>query len=215
MEGEVLRLLPAVASGLALVLSLVNLFLQRRDRHPRLRIRVRYEYRAGGVAAEGGREDTLPQIHDDSQEGLYLRLGDFMREYALEYPQGSPVVRFALSNEGEKSIYLDGVRLVLRAGVWPFGERLVVDPTEDSVVPYELSRETANAIRGRKEREGPLELVPGDGVGYKFELIRLAGALEREGYRGNLRLVLEATDRLGATYRRRFRVSTDLWAQPR
>ncbi len=83
------------------------------------------------------------------------------------------------------------------------------------MVPYELSRETANAIHKRKEREGPLELVPGDGVGYKFELIRLADTLEREGYTGNLRLVLEATDRLGSTYRRRFRVNTDLWAQPR
>jgi len=38
---------PTVVSVLALVLSLVNLYLQRRDRKPRLKIRSRYEYRVG------------------------------------------------------------------------------------------------------------------------------------------------------------------------
>jgi hypothetical protein len=70
----------AAASVLALVLSLANLYLQRRDRSPRLRIRVRYEYRAG--TSEGSSRDIPgggrppPRIHDGSQEGLYLLLGD-------------------------------------------------------------------------------------------------------------------------------------------
>ncbi len=93
---------PTVVSVLALVLSLVNLYLQRRDRRPRLKIRVRYEYRVGVPEAGVSGGSPAPQVHDESQEGLYLRLGDFLREHGVvEYPRGSPVVRFAVSNEGE------------------------------------------------------------------------------------------------------------------
>ena len=66
----------AAASILALVLSLVNLYLQRRDRTPRLKIRVRYEYRVEPAEETPG-EAGPPRVHDDSQEGLYLRLGIF------------------------------------------------------------------------------------------------------------------------------------------
>lgn len=40
---------PMVVSLLALVLSLFNLYLQRRDRQPLLEIRARCEYRTGGL----------------------------------------------------------------------------------------------------------------------------------------------------------------------
>src|SRR5215210_6922268 len=125
---------PTVVSLLALVLSLFNLYLQRRDRRPRLEIRVRYEYRID--TPDGASDaDTLPQIHDSSQEGLYLLLGTFLREYGLKYPQGSPVVRFALSNRGDKVLYLASIRLVFRPGSRLFGDRLVLNPTEDRVLP--------------------------------------------------------------------------------
>jgi hypothetical protein len=55
---------------------------------------------------------------------------------------------------------------------------------------------------------------PGDGVGYKFELVRLANTLKAEGHAGNVRLALEVTDRLGQVHRRPFDVNTDLWAYP-
>src|ERR687893_536856 len=62
------QILPTVASLLALALSLVNLYLQRRDRRPRLRIRTRYEYRVGDSMSQHDREDgALPRIHYDSQ----------------------------------------------------------------------------------------------------------------------------------------------------
>ncbi len=205
------------ASVLALALSLLNLYLQRRDRRPRLRIRVRYEYRAGSPDEDSDKDPAAaPRIHDDSQEGLYLRLGDFLREYGLGYPQGSAVVRFAASNEGERTLYLESVRLVLRPKPPLFsGERLVLDPVEERVIPYELARETANVL-GQHGNEGlPVELVPGDGVGYRFELVRLANVLRREGHTGNVRLMLEVTDRLGNAYRRPFSVNTDLWAYPK
>jgi len=60
-----------------------------------------------------------------------------------------------------------------------------------------------------------VDLVPGDSVGYKFELVRLANTLKQEGYAGNTRLTLEATDRIGNAYRRRVEVNIDLWAYPR
>src|ERR687895_2583336 len=108
------------ASVLALVLSLLNLYLQRRDRRPRLKIRVRYEYQVGAseAASPAGSQgvSAAPQVHDESQEGLYLRLGDFLREHGVEYPHGSAVVRFAISNEGERVAYLNAVRLVFREG---------------------------------------------------------------------------------------------------
>jgi len=59
-----------------------------------------------------------------------------------------------------------------------------------------------------------VELVPGDGVGYRFELVRLANTLTKEGHAGNIRMTLEATDRLGNAYRQPFEVNTDLWAYP-
>ena len=199
---------PAVVSVLALVLSLVNLYLQRRDRRPRLKIRVRYEYRVGVPEAGGS---PAPQVHDESQEGLYMRLGDFLREHGVEYPRGSPVVRFAISNEGERAAYLNAVRLVFREGR-PLGRRMVLDPVQKRVLPLHLARDAAN-VAGSGAAEGlPVELVPGNGVGYRFSLTRLANTLEKEGHAGNVRLSLEATDRLGNAYGRPFRVNTDLWA---
>jgi hypothetical protein len=47
-------------------------------------------------------------------------------------------------------------------------------------------------------------------VGYRFELIRLANTLRSEGHPGNVRMALEATDRLGNVHRRPFGVNTDL-----
>ena len=202
---------PIAVSLLALVLSLFNLYLQRRDRRPRLEIRARYEYRTATSDETSGEDVPPPLLHDDSQEGLYLLLGDFLREYGLEYPQGSPVVRFALSNKGDKVLYLAGIRLVFRTGNRLFGDRSVLDPMEDRVLPLELAEGVANVLgQGRL----PVELVPGDGVGYRFELIRLSNALVKEGHTGNVRLALEATDRLGNIYRRPFGVNTDLWAYP-
>jgi hypothetical protein len=203
---------PALVSLLALLLSLFNLYLQRRDRRPRVEIRARYEYRVG--TTDGASEaDALPQIHDDSQEGLYLLLGDFLREHGLGYPQGTPLVRFALSNKGDKVVYLDHIRLVFRTGGRLFGDRLVLDPAEDRVLPLELAEGVANVLSqgGRL----PMDLAPGDGAGYRFELIRLANTLRKEGHAGNIRITLEATDRLGNVYRRHFAVDTDLWAYPR
>jgi hypothetical protein len=220
VDDTLAQLWTAAASGLALVLSLANLYLQRRDQGSRLAIRVRYEYRAG--TPEGSSEDKGHpplRIHDDSQEGLYLLLGDFLREHELAYPQGSPVVRFSLSNEGQREIFLDTVRLVFHSqGRWPrSGEMLVLDPAGDRVLPLDLAEGLANVlVRDRGDRGGelPVRLPPGDGVGYKFELVRLANTLGREGYSGNVRLALEVADRLGNVHRRRFYVNTDLWAYP-
>lgn len=206
MTGETLAQFgTTVASVLALVLSLLNLYLQRRDRHPRLRIRMRYEYRAG-------RSDAAPRIHDDSQEGLYLLLGDFLREHGLEYPQGSAIVRFALSNEGGRAVYVDSVRLVFHPGGPLSSKHLVFDPLEDRVLPLDLAGATANIVSGERDRRRPVELVPGDGVGYKFELVRLANTLKAEGYTDNIRLTLEARDRTGRIYRLPFKINTNLWA---
>jgi hypothetical protein len=215
VDGVLTQTLPTAASLLALALSLVNLYLQRRDRRPRLRIRVRYEYRVGGSPVESEGEDAPPpRIHYDSQEGLYLRLGDFLREYALEYPQGTPLIRFSLSNEGERAIYLASIRLVLRPGRRLSRKRLVLDPVEERVISSELTGGTSNLIHS-KDYDRTVELVPGDSAGYKFEIVRLANTLKQEGYAGNICLMLEATDRTGNAYRRRFEVNTDLWAYPR
>ena len=215
-SGALTQALPTVASVLALALSLVNLYLQRRDRRPRLKIRARYEYRVGGQSAETDHEDASPpRIHYDSQEGLYLRLGDFLREYALDYPQGTPLIRFSLSNEGERPIYLASIRLTLRAGKRLSRERLVLDPVEDRTLSSELAGVTSNLLHSEGEAGRTVELVPGDSAGYKFELVRLANTLKQEGYAGNIRLTLEATDRIGNAYCRRFEVNTDLWAYPR
>ena len=212
MGGEHLAQVgPAAASVLALVLSLIGLYLQRRDRSPRLKIRARYEYRP---TTRDEAHDGTPRIYDGSQEGLYLLLGDFLREYGLDYPQGSPVVRFAISNEGERVVYLESLRLVFRAGTRRFGDRLVLDPVEERVIPHDLARGTVNVLDHGADRQGPVELVPGDSVGYKFELTRLANTLRKEGHTGNIRLTLETTDRLGKAYRRSFSVNTNLWAYP-
>lgn len=212
MSGELLvQVGPAATSMLALALSLIGLYLQRRDRSPRLKIRVRYEYRPG--TRDEANEGT-PRIYDDSQEGLYLLLGDFLREYGLKYPQGSPVVRFAISNEGERVVYLESLRLVFRASNSQFGDRLVLDPVEERVIPYDLARGTINVLDHGAAQRGPVELVPGDSVGYKFELTRLANTLRKQEHTGNVRLTLEATDRLGKVYRRPFSVDTNLWAYP-
>lgn len=201
-----------MVSALALALSVTNLYLQRRDRRPRLRIRARYEYRAvvSGGADEG---DGLLQVHDDSQEGLYMLLGDFLREHGLRYPQGTPMVRFSVSNEGSRTVYLDGVRIVFRPG-GRYKDRMVLDPVESRVLSYELAEGAGNVI-GRGGGRQRVELVPGDGVGYRFGLIRLANTLMNEGYTGNIRLALEVTDRLGGVHRHPFSVSTDLWAYPK
>ena len=209
-EGNLAQVGPAAVSLLALLFSLFNLYLQRRDRRPRLEIRARYEYRVD-TPDEASDADALPQIHDDSQEGLYLLLGDFLREHRLEYPQGTPVVRFVLSNKGDKVVYLDSIRLLFRTGGRPFGERLVLDLIEDRVLPFELAEGVANVLG---QGGPPVELVPGDGVGYRFELIRLANTLTKEGHTGNICLTLEATDRLGNVYRRHFEANTNLWAYP-
>ena len=213
--GEVLTQVGTTATSvLALVLSLLNLYLHRRDRRPRLRIRVRYEYRTDASGEAPNKDSPPPRIHDDSQEGLYLRLGDFLREYGLNYPQGSAVVRFAVSNEGESAIYLESVKLVLRPN-FPFFDRLVLDPVEDKVVHYELARGTTADIIGQHGGEKvAVELVPGDGAGYKFELTRLGNILRKEGYTGNVRLMLEVTDRVGNVYVYPFSINTDLWAYP-
>lgn len=165
MGGESLAQLgPALVSLLALLLSLFNLYLQRRDRRPRLEIRARYEYRVD--ALDGASEaDALPQIHDDSQEGLYLLLGDFLREHGLGYPQGTPLVRFALSIKGDKAIYLDGLRLVFRTGGRLLGDGLVLDPVEDRVLSLELAEGVANVLG--QGGSLPVELAPGDSTGYR------------------------------------------------
>ncbi len=226
MGGELLAQAgPAAVSVLALLLSLASLYLQRKDRRPRLGIRVRYEYRAASSEGASGEGPSLPGMHDGSQEGLYLLLGDFLREHGLRYPRGTPVVRFALSNEGERQIFLDAVRLVVRPGgeAQRFGARLggrasggwpVLDPTEGRVLPAGLAGRTANVLTAGGEDANPVELAPGDGVGYRFGLIRLADILKGEGYTGNVNLALEVTDRLGNVYNRPFEVNTDLWAHP-
>jgi hypothetical protein len=202
--GELLTQVGTTATSvLALVLSFLNLYLHRRDRRPRLTIRARYEYRVDAPAEEPNKDPSPPRIHDDSQEGLYLRLGDFLREYGLAYPQGSPVVRFAVSNEGERAIYLESVKLVLRPNPPFFGDRLVLVPVADKVI-------------GQHEGEKPpVELVPGDGVGYKFELTSLGNILRKEEYTGNVRFILEVADRPGNVYVCPFSVNTDLWAYPK
>jgi hypothetical protein len=125
------------------------------------------------------------------------------------------LIRFSLSNEGERPIYLEGIRLTLRAGKRLSRELLVLDPAEDRILSSELARVTSNLLSSESEPGKTVELVPGDSAGYKFELVRLANTLKQEGYTGNTRLTLEATDRVGNTYRRRFEVNTDLWAYPR
>lgn len=210
------QILPTVASLLALALSLVNLYLQRRDRRPRLRIRTRYEYRVGDPTSQHDRESgASPRIHYDSQEGLYLRLGDFLREYDLEYPKGTPLVRFSLSNEGERDIYLSNIQLTLKAGKGLFRERLVLNPVEDRILSPELAGATSNLLHFEGNGGRTVELIPGGSAGYKLELVRLANTLKQEGYTGNIPITLEAADRIGNIYRTRFEVNTDLWAYPK
>ena len=198
---------------MALLLSILNLYLQRKDRRPQLKIRVRYEYRAAPPTATDRETEPL-RIHDDSQEGLYLLLGDFLREHGLTYPQGSPVVRFAISNAGQRTVYIDSVRLALHTGGTRFGEQLVFDPSEERLIPADLAKDQTNIVLSgkRTRRRHPLELVPGDAIGYSFELIRLANTLKAAGHLGNVRMRLEVSDRLGKIHRCQFGVDTDLWA---
>lgn len=193
------------------MLSILNLYLQRKDRRPHLRLRVRYEYRATSPAATDREAEPL-RIHDDSQEGLYLLLGDFLREHGLTYPQGSPVVRFAISNAGQRTVYIDSVRLALRTGGPGSGGRLVFDPSEERLIPADLAEDQANILSRKITQRRPLELVPGDAIGYSFELIRLANTLKAAGHLGNVRMRLEVSDRLGRIHRCQFGVDTDLWA---
>lgn len=81
-------------------------------------------------------------------------------------------------------------------------------------MPVRLAGEAAGILGQRPKARRPVELLPGDGVGYKFGLIRLANILKQEGHTGNVRLILEAVDRLGNIHRRPFEVNTDLWAYP-
>ncbi len=196
------------------MLSVINLYLQRKDRRPHLRIRVRYEYRTAPPTASGDDAESL-RVHDDSQEGLYLLLGDFLREHGLSYPQGTPVVRFAISNAGQRTVYIDSVHLTLRtAGGLQSGERLVFDPSEERLIPADFAEDQTNIILygKRARRRRPLELVPGDAVGYSFELVRLANTLKSAGHSGKVRMALEVSDRLGKVHRCLFGVNTDLWA---
>jgi hypothetical protein len=206
----------AAASVLALVLSVFSLYLQRRDRRPRLEIRVRYEYRAAPLDGASPGDPDPPAIHDRSQEGLYLLLGDFLREYGLEYPQGTPLVRFALANKGTQPIYLDSIRLVVVRPRAPRGRWLILDPAGDRLVPLELAGGEPTNVLGTAARRGDAaELAPADSVGYRFELTRLANTLKGEGYSGNVRLALRVKDRLGREHVRPFDVNTDLWAYPK
>jgi hypothetical protein len=122
-------------------------------------------------------------------------------------------VRFALSNKGDRAVYLHGIRLVFRTGGRLFGDRLVIDPVEDRVLLLELADGVANVLG--QGGSLPVELAPGDSTGYRFELIRLANMLKKESYTGNIRITLEAIDRLGNVYRRPFSIDTDLWAYTR
>jgi hypothetical protein len=169
------------ASVLAMVLSVFSLYLQRRDRRPRLEIRVRYEYRAAPLDGASPGDPDPPAIHDRSQEGLYLLLGDFLREYGLEYPQGTPLVRFALANKGTQPIYLDSIRLVVVRPREPRGRRLILDPAGDRVVPLELAGGEPANVLGAARRGNAVELVPADSVGYRFELTRLANTPRARG----------------------------------
>lgn len=204
----VVEVAPVALSTLALGFSVFSLYFQRRDRRPLLEVRCRYEYQVGGSVVEGR------SIHDHSQERLYLLLGDFLREYDLDYAQGTPVVRFALSNRGEREIYLDSLRLVMggaqmlprifrrRRAVW------VVDPVREKVTEEALAQESANLLRSGRV----VELVPGDSAGYRFELVPLSRLLCEAGCEGEVLLALEAGDRLGNVYRQQFPINTDLWS---
>lgn len=69
-EESLVQVGPTAVSLLALVLSLFNFYLQRRDRRPRLEIRARYEYRTGISDGASDEDAPPPLIHDDSQQGL-------------------------------------------------------------------------------------------------------------------------------------------------
>ena len=86
--------------------------------------------------------------------------------------------------------------------------------TEGEIVDRELAEGAANVLASGGEGKVPVEVVPGEGVGYRFGLIRLADVLREEGYGGNVRLDFEATDRLGNVHRRPFDVDTAMWAHP-
>jgi hypothetical protein len=190
---ELWEALRGASAVLALALSALTLALQRRDRFPRVRVRHRYEYRAGSHA-----------LHARSERLLSLRLGPFLAEHGLGGPDGVPVVRFAVSNPGPHPIRLQEARILLRR---PPRKPLVVDPAGGAVSPRELGA-TAPIL----PPEG-VPLGPGDAVGYRFELAPLASALAAEGFRRPTRLALEFSDHLGRKHRRPFSVDPNLWAQ--
>jgi hypothetical protein len=55
-------------------------------------------------------------------------------------------VRFALSNTGDKIVYLDKVQLIFGPGNRFLTEQLVLDPTEDRVLHLELAEGVANVL---------------------------------------------------------------------
>ncbi len=197
--------LPYLASSLAVTLSLLTLYFQRRDREPRLGIRVRYEYRAGGEAGSA--------FHQDTQEDLYLRLGEFLRENGLAYSRvaasGAPMVRFAITNRSEKPIRLMDMRLVLRDQKKGSGE-VVLDPREGRTRQAALGGdETGNLL------SEPVRLRVSESVGKRLELARLSNILISEGFDGEVRVLLVVGDQSGKTHRKPFLVNTDLWGSSR
>ncbi len=87
-------------------------------------------------------------------------------------------------------------------------------PEAHQLIPADLAKDQTNIVlSGKRTRlRRPLELVPGDAVGYSFELVRLANTLKAEGHLGNVRMRLEVSDRLGRIHRCQFGVDTDFWA---
>lgn len=124
-------------------------------------------------------------------------------------------MRFAISNAGQRSVYIDSVHLTLRTtGGLRSVERLVFDPSEERLIPADLAEDQANIVfyGKRARRRRPLELVPGDAIGYRFELVRLANILKAAGHSGKVRMTLEVSDRLGKVHQQPFNIDTDLWA---
>ena len=121
-------------------------------------------------------------------------------------------MRFAISNASERTVHIDSVRLAsCTDDPWATG-RLVFDPSKERLIPADLAKDTANILYKRIIQRRPLELVPGDAVGYSFELVRLANTLKSAGHSDKVRMTLDVSDRLGRVHRCPFDVDTDLWA---
>lgn len=236
--GSAADIARTLIAALALLLSVLSLHFQRTDHRTRLQIRARYEYRWEKDATGA---DSYPRIHETSQKALYVLLGRFLKEHGLTYPRGELLVRFSVRNRGEKSIHLSSVRITLRPGVAHtlrrisrrrapiLSERFVLDPIHDRLLPEKLSGDAAGSVlKTSRAGEGcsetseeveraalysSLELPPSESLGYRFGLTILANTLRREGFRGNVSLVLEVRDRLGNVWRHPFHVDTDLWSR--